>query len=37
MEEVLEMTVADRDWFLERVGEQREREAKAIEKASKRR
>ncbi len=30
------MTTTDRDWFLERIGEQRSREAEAIEKAGKR-
>lgn len=34
--EVLDLSVADRDWFLDRVGEQRQREARAIEKAGKR-
>ena len=37
MSEVLEMPTADRDWFLERIGQQRGREAKEIEKARKRR
>jgi hypothetical protein len=32
----LDMPVEDRDWFLERIGEQRSREAHEIEKASKR-
>jgi len=31
------MTTSDRDWFLERIGQQRSREAKEIEKAGKRR
>lgn len=31
------MTTTDRDWFLERIGQQRSREAKEIEKAGKRR
>ena len=35
--EVLEMPTSDRDWFLERIGRQRSREAKEIEKAGKRR
>ena len=35
--EVLVMNTADRDWFLERIGQQRSREAKEIEKAGKRR
>ena len=37
MAEVLEMSTSDRDWFLERIGRQRSREAKEIEKAGKRR
>jgi hypothetical protein len=37
MGEVLDMPTADRDWFLERIGQQRTREAKEIEKAGKRR
>jgi len=37
LSEVLAMTAADRDWFLERIGQQRSREAKEIEKAGKRR
>ena len=36
MSEALDMNTADRDWFLERIGEQRSREAKAMEKAGKR-
>jgi len=35
--EVLEMSTSDRDWFLDRIGRQRSREAKEIEKAGKRR
>lgn len=35
--EALEMSIADRDWFLERIGTQRSREAREIEKAAKRR
>lgn len=35
--EALEMTPLDRDWFLERIGDQRAKEAKQIEKAAKRR
>lgn len=31
----MEMTVGDRDWFVRRVRQQREREAKEIEKAAK--
>lgn len=37
VEQVLAMNIADRDWFLERIGQQRSREAKEIEKAGKRR
>ena len=37
MSEVLEMTISDRDWLIDRIGQQRSREAKEIEKASKRR
>jgi hypothetical protein len=37
MTEVLEMPTRDRDWFLDRIGQQRSREAKEIEKAGKRR
>ena len=37
MDEVLEMPTSDRDWLIERIGQQRGREAKEIEKASKRR
>lgn len=37
LSEVLAMTTADRDWFLERIGQQRSSEAKEIEKAGKRR
>ena len=37
LREALEMTPLDRDWFLERIGEQRTKEAKQIEKAAKRR
>jgi len=35
MGEALEMTTADRDWFIERIGDQRSREAKEIERARK--
>ena len=35
MSEVLELPVSDRDWLIERIGQQRSREAKEIEKASK--
>lgn len=34
--DALEMAAGDRDWLLERMSEQREREAKQIEKAGKR-
>ena len=37
MGEALDMTTADRDWFIERIGDQRSREAKEIERASKKR
>ena len=37
MEEVLAMAISDRDWLIERIGQQRGREAKEIEKAGKRR
>ena len=37
LSEVLAMTTADRDWFLERIGQQRSGEAKEIEKAGRRR
>jgi hypothetical protein len=36
MREVLDMTMDDRDWFLERIGQQRGREARELEKAGKR-
>lgn len=35
--DALELPTSDRDWLVERIGEQRAREAKAIEKAAKRR
>ena len=35
--DALELSIADRDWLLERIGEQRSREAREIEKAAKRR
>ena len=35
--EALELPISDRDWLIERIGQQRSREAKEIEKASKRR
>jgi len=34
--EALEMATADRDWFLERIGNQRSREARELEKAARR-
>jgi hypothetical protein len=37
MGEALEMTTADRDWFIERIGDQRSREAREIERATKKR
>ncbi len=37
MNEALELTVRDRDWFLERIGDQRSREARELEKAARRR
>ncbi|MEO1338047.1 MAG: hypothetical protein AAFV29_20550 [Myxococcota bacterium] len=37
LREVLEMPIVDRDWFLERIAEQREQEARALEKAAQRR
>jgi hypothetical protein len=37
LSEALELPTADRDWLLERIGRQREREAREIEKAGKRR
>lgn len=36
MEEALDLTTQDRDWYLERIGKQRDAEAKAIAKAGKR-
>ena len=33
--DVLDLLVCDRDWLLERVGVQREREAQALERAAK--
>jgi hypothetical protein len=33
----MELTVADRDWLLERIGDQRSREARELEKAARRR
>lgn len=34
--EILELDVAELDWWLDRVGEQRSKEARAIERATKR-
>jgi hypothetical protein len=33
--DALDLPVADRDWLLERIGVQREREAQALERAAK--
>jgi len=35
--DVLELPTTDRDWLVERIGQQRAREAKELEKAAKRR
>ncbi|WP_375743663.1 hypothetical protein NR800_37230 [Corallococcus interemptor] len=35
--DALELPTSDRDWLLERMGQQRAQEAKALEKAAKRR
>jgi hypothetical protein len=35
--DALELSVHDRDWLLERIGSQRSREAKELEKAARRR
>ena len=35
LSEALELSTRDRDWLLERIGQQRAREAREIEKASK--
>ena len=35
LEEALELLVRDRDWLLERIGTQRSREAREIERAAK--
>jgi hypothetical protein len=35
--DALELPTADRDWLIERIGRQRAREAKELEKAAKRR
>jgi hypothetical protein len=37
LDEVLELPTSDRDWLIERIGQQRGREAKEIEKAGRRR
>jgi hypothetical protein len=37
LSEAMEMTPADRDWFLERIGDQRSSEVAQLEKAAKRR
>jgi hypothetical protein len=37
MPEVFEMSTRDRDWFLERIGEQQSREARELEKAARKR
>ena len=36
LREVLDLSLDDFEWFLERIGEQREREAREIEKAARR-
>jgi hypothetical protein len=33
--DALELPISDRDWLLERIGEQRSREARELEKAAK--
>ena len=35
--DAMELSISDRDWLLERIGEQRTREAHELEKAAKRR
>jgi len=35
--EALDLSTGDRDWLLERIGEQRTREARELEKATRRR
>jgi hypothetical protein len=35
--EALDLDTSDRDWMLERIGEQRAKEAQALEKAGKKR
>ena len=37
LSEALDLSTTDRDWLLERVGQQRQREAREIEKAGRRR
>ena len=37
LHDALELPTADRDWLLERIGQQRTREARELEKASRRR
>ena len=37
MSEALEMSTSDRDWFLERIGDQRSREARELEKTARKR
>ncbi len=37
LDEALNMNVADRDWLLERIGDQRTREARELDKAARRR
>ena len=34
LEDALSLTVRDRDWLIERIGEQRAKEAKELEKAA---
>jgi hypothetical protein len=36
LKEVLDLPLDDFEWFLERIGEQREKEARALEKALRR-
>lgn len=35
--EALELPISDRDWLIERIGNQRSKEAKELEKAARRR
>jgi hypothetical protein len=37
LDDALELPTTDRDWLLERIGQQRSREAKELEQAAKRR